>query len=195
MRGGAILVRGVFGSWLGGPMGLLMPTPLTVILVVLGKHVRGLNFLDILLGDEPVLDPPTRLYQRLLARDADEANELAHELLAERGLDAVYDEVLVPVLGLAERDRRRRRLVPERQGYIRRRMREIINDLAETVRLREVRRQADAAVAAAKGEVPDRAAADAVAATPAAAPVGPGGEPVCVACLPAEDVDDELAGC
>ena len=81
----AILVSAVFWTWLWGPIGLLMSTPLTVVLVVLGKHVRGLRFLDILLGDEPVLDPPTRLYQRLLARDGDEANELAHELLAERG--------------------------------------------------------------------------------------------------------------
>ena len=102
-----------------------------------------------------MLDPPTRLYQRLLARDGDEANDLAHELLAERGIDAVYDEVLVAVLGLAERDRRRRRLDPERHGYIRQRMREIISDLAETARLQEVRRQADAAVAAAKGEAAD----------------------------------------
>jgi hypothetical protein len=143
-----------------------------------------------------VLDPPTRLYQRLLARDGDEANELAHELLAERGIDAVYDGVLVPVLGIAERARRRRRLDPERHEYMRRRIREMIDDLAETARLQEVRRQADAAVAAAKGEVPEPAADASPGATvTAVAPTGRGGEPVCVACLPAEDVDDELAGC
>jgi predicted PurR-regulated permease PerM len=188
----AILLSAVFWTWLWGPIGLLMSTPLTVILVVLGKYVPALRFLDILLGDEPVLDPPTRLYQRLLARDGDEANDLAHELLAGRGIDAVYDEVLVPALGLAERDRRRRRLDPERHGYIRERMREIISDLAEADRLEEVRRQADAAVATAKGEAADVTSES----TPmAAAQLGPTGEPVCVVCLPAEDVDDELAGC
>jgi hypothetical protein len=112
--------------------------------------------------------------------------------------------VLVPVLALAERDRRRRRLDPERHGFIRQRMREIIADLAESVRLEEVRREADAAVAAAKGEALRPATA---AATPPGnvtapttpvgptAPTRPAGEPVCVVCLPAEDVDDELAGC
>ena len=72
----AVLASAVFWAWLWGPVGLLLSTPLTVILVVIGKHVPQLQFLDILLGDEPVLEPPVRIYQRLLALDAEESAEL-----------------------------------------------------------------------------------------------------------------------
>ena len=73
----AVLVSAVFWTWLWGPMGLLLATPLTVCIVVLGKHVPQFSYLDILLGDEPVLEPHQRLYQRLLASDVEEASELA----------------------------------------------------------------------------------------------------------------------
>ncbi len=72
----AVLVSAVFWTWLWGPVGLVLSTPLTVCLVVIGKHVPALQFLDILLGDEPVLDPPTRLYQRMISMDGEEASDL-----------------------------------------------------------------------------------------------------------------------
>ena len=75
----AILVAAVFWTWLWGPIGLLLATPLTVCLLVIGKHVPQLSFLDTLLGNEPVFEPKTRVYQRLLAGDQEEAAELVDE--------------------------------------------------------------------------------------------------------------------
>ena len=104
---GAILVAAVFWTMLWGPLGLLMSTPLTVCLVVLGRHVPQLGFFDVLLGDEPALDPEVKFYQRLLARDPEEATELAEEFLEEGSLEKLYDSVILPALGHAEQDRLR----------------------------------------------------------------------------------------
>jgi predicted PurR-regulated permease PerM len=103
----AILVAAVFWTTLWGPVGLLLSTPLTVCLVVLGRHVPHLGFFDVLLGDEPALDPEVKFYQRLLARDPEEATELAEEYLEDEPLDKLYDAVLMPALALAEQDRLR----------------------------------------------------------------------------------------
>ena len=103
----AILVAAVFWTTLWGPVGLLLSTPLTVCLVVLGRHVPQLAFFDVLLGDEPALDPEIKFYQRLLARDPDEASELAEEYLEDEPLDKLYDAVIMPALALAEQDRLR----------------------------------------------------------------------------------------
>jgi predicted PurR-regulated permease PerM len=103
----AILVAAVFWTTLWGPAGLLLSTPLTVCLVVLGRHVPHLGFFDVLLGDEPALDPEVKFYQRLLARDPEEAIELAEEYLEDEPLDKLYDAVLMPALALAEQDRLR----------------------------------------------------------------------------------------
>jgi predicted PurR-regulated permease PerM len=92
----AILVSAVFWTAVWGPIGLLLSMPLTVLLVVMGKYVPQLKFLDILLGDEPVLDPPERIYQRLLALDQEEAVELAQQYAKEHSTEALYDEVLIP---------------------------------------------------------------------------------------------------
>ena len=83
----AILVAAVFWTALWGPVGLLLSTPLTVCLVVLGRHVPQLGFFHVLLGDEPALSPELKFYQRLLARDAEEATELAEEYLEDEALD------------------------------------------------------------------------------------------------------------
>jgi hypothetical protein len=112
-----------------------MSTPLTVCLVVLGKYVPQLQFLDILLGDEPVLEPHVKVYQRLLAMDLEEATELVEEFLKEKNLVDVYDEVLIPALGLAEIDRHRGLLDDQRQRYIRQSMKEMVEDLGERYRL------------------------------------------------------------
>ena len=101
----AIIAAAVFWTWLWGPIGLLLSTPLTVCLVVLGRHVPQLAFLDVLLGNEPVLTPPELLYQRLLVGDPNEATERAEEYLREHSLADFYDEVAIPALALAEEDR------------------------------------------------------------------------------------------
>jgi predicted PurR-regulated permease PerM len=117
----AVLASAVFWTWLWAPIGLLQSMPLTVILVVMGKYVPQLAFLDVLLGDAPVLDPATRVYQRLIAGNDEDAAELAVEYLGEMPLEAVYDRVLLPSLVQAELDAHRGkleegRLVSVRQG-------------------------------------------------------------------------------
>jgi len=111
----AILVAAVFWTWLWGAMGLLLATPLTVCLAVLGRYVPSLRFLGVLLSDEPVLSAEKRFYQRLLATDVEEAAEIAEEFLKENSLDKLYDTVIIPALSLAEEDRRDGRL-DEEQG-------------------------------------------------------------------------------
>jgi predicted PurR-regulated permease PerM len=103
----AVLVAAVFWIALWGPVGLLLSTPLTVCLVVLGRHVPQLAFFDVLLGDEPALASEVKFYQRLLARDPEEAAEIADEYLEEGELEKLYDAVIMPALGLAEQDRLR----------------------------------------------------------------------------------------
>ena len=91
----AVLVAAVFWTTLWGPVGLLLSTPLTVCLVVLGRHVPQLAFFDVLLGDEPALPPELKFYQRLLARDPEEATELAEEYLEDEPLEKLYDSVII----------------------------------------------------------------------------------------------------
>lgn len=103
----AIIVSAIFWSWLWGPIGLMLSTPLTVCLVVLGRYVPQFDFLDVLLGNEAVLKPHEKLYQRLLAGDPNEATDNAEELLEEEYLVDYYDTVALPALILGETDRRR----------------------------------------------------------------------------------------
>lgn len=103
----AIIVAAIFWTWLWGPIGLVLSTPLTVCLVVLGRHVPQFEFLDVLFGNEPVLEPHARLYQRLLAGDPDEATDHAEEMLEEKYLFQFYDQVAIPALLLGEQDRTR----------------------------------------------------------------------------------------
>ncbi|TPL63401.1 AI-2E family transporter [Mesorhizobium sp. B2-3-15] len=103
----AIIVAAIFWTWLWGPLGLVLSTPLTVCLVVLGRHVPQFEFLDVLFGNEPVLEPHARLYQRLLAGDPDEATDHAEEMLEEKYLVEFYDKVAIPALLLGEQDRAR----------------------------------------------------------------------------------------
>jgi predicted PurR-regulated permease PerM/CheY-like chemotaxis protein len=100
----AVLVAAVFWTWLWGISGLLLATPLTVCLMVIGKHVPQLSFLDILLGNEPVFEPMKRVYQRLLAGDPEEAAELVEAGLEKSPLIEVYDSLLLPTLALVESD-------------------------------------------------------------------------------------------
>jgi predicted PurR-regulated permease PerM len=100
----ALLIAVAFWTWLWGPVGLVLASPLTVCLVVLGRHVPQLAFLDTLLGDRPVLAPSHRLYQRLLAGDEDEAGRLFDEQVRTGGLEQAFDQVVVPMLGQVRSD-------------------------------------------------------------------------------------------
>ena len=114
----AIIAAVLFWTWLWGPVGLLLATPLTVCVVVVGRHIPELGFLNVLLGVEPVLSDEERFYQRLLALDHDEAADLLEKYVAAHGLAAALDKVLVPALALAARDRARDMLEPARERFI-----------------------------------------------------------------------------
>ncbi|MER8863172.1 AI-2E family transporter [Mesorhizobium sp. M0751] len=114
----AIIVAAIFWTWLWGPLGLVLSTPLTVCLVVLGRHVPQFEFLDVLFGNEPVLEPHARLYQRLLAGDPEEATDHAEEMLEEKYLVEFYDEVAIPALLLGEQDRVRGVLSDEQRQQV-----------------------------------------------------------------------------
>ncbi|WP_198963471.1 AI-2E family transporter [Sinorhizobium fredii] len=127
----AIIVSAIFWAWLWGPIGLVLSTPLTVCLVVLGRHVPQFEFLEILLGNEPVLDPKERLYQRLLAGDPDEATDNAEEMLEEKYLVEFYDTVAIPALLLAQHDRIRGALTDPQVAQIAQSARTLVANLEE----------------------------------------------------------------
>ena len=125
----AILVAAVFWTWLWGPVGLLLSTPLTVCLVVVGRYVPHLEFLGILFGDEPVLSPAQRFYQRMIAKDAEEAAELTEQLLKDKPAIDVYDQVIVPAMSLAEEGRHGGFLDSETQVYFLDNTRELVDEI------------------------------------------------------------------
>ncbi len=125
----AVMIAVIFWTWLWGPIGLILSTPLTLCLVVLGRHFKRLEFLDVLLGDQPALSPVESFYQRMLAGDPDEAEEQAELLLREMPLSAYYDEVALPGLQLAASDAARGVLDQEQIDRIKRAMEEMITDL------------------------------------------------------------------
>ena len=122
----AIILAATFWAFVWGPVGLLLATPLTTVVVVLGKYVPALRFFDVLLGDEPVLTPQSRLYQRLLALDADDAEDVVEEYREDHTLTETFDDVMLPALALAERDRHAGNLTDERVAFLRKSMREIL---------------------------------------------------------------------
>ncbi|HYX26358.1 MAG TPA: AI-2E family transporter [Thermoanaerobaculia bacterium] len=125
-----ILVAAVFWTWLWGPVGLLLATPLTVCLVVIGRYVPQLHFLSVLLGDEPPLSLEAQIYQRLLVMDPVEAGVVLEASLKEKTVAELYDGVLIPALILAERDRHRGELSAEREEFIDTTVRDWIEELA-----------------------------------------------------------------
>ena len=110
----AILVAAIFWTWLWGIPGLLLSTPLTVCLIVIGQHVPRLEFLGVLFGEKTVLDPPERLYQRILASDSKDAGKLIEEELRTHSLEGVYDKLIIPTLSLVEEARHAEKLDSER---------------------------------------------------------------------------------
>jgi predicted PurR-regulated permease PerM len=127
----AVVIAAIFWTWLWGPIGLLLSTPFTVVLVVLGRHVERLEFLDVLFGDRPALTPVENFYQRVLSGDADEALEQAEVLLKERSLSSYYDEVALKGLQLAANDAIRGVLTPPQIELIRGTVRQLVEELAE----------------------------------------------------------------
>lgn len=114
----AIILAALFWTLLWGPVGLLLATPLTVCVAVMGRYMPELGYLNVILGVEPVLSPPARFYQRLLAMDEDEAEDLAEDFANEKGLLALYDEMVIPALALAEQDRHAHTLEEQRERFI-----------------------------------------------------------------------------
>lgn len=129
----AIIVAAVVWTTLWGPVGLLLATPLTVCLVVLGRHVPQLHFLEVMLGDRPVLPDEAKVYQRLLARDPTEATELAEERLGTCSPVELADGLLLPALSLAEQDRQRGTLNPEGRQAVAEGMASLLDELSDTV--------------------------------------------------------------
>jgi hypothetical protein len=127
----AILVCAVFWTWLWGPVGLFLSTPLTVCLAVIGRYVPSMQFLNILLGDEPVLKPETKFYERMLAMNLDDATELAENYLKGKSLEELNDCVIIPALSLAEEDRHRGRLDEEREQFLFQNTRLLVEDITE----------------------------------------------------------------
>jgi predicted PurR-regulated permease PerM len=114
----ALLIAVAFWTWLWGPLGLIMATPLTVCLVVIGKHVPGLEVISTLLADVPALTVESSFYQRLLARDPVEAADLIERFITTQSPDTAYDALLIPALNYAERDRLKGRLSPEEEAAV-----------------------------------------------------------------------------
>ncbi len=127
----AVIASATFWTWLWGPIGLVLATPMTMCLVVLGKHVERLNFLDVMFGDQPALTPAELTYQRLLARDPVEAAEQARTFLRGKSLISYYETIFVPTLKLANADAENGRLDDERLERVSDAAGELIDDLAD----------------------------------------------------------------
>ena len=128
----AVIVAAVFWSWLWGPLGLLLSTPLTVCLAVMGRYVPSLRFLHVLLADEPALNDEMRLYHRLLARKSDEAADFSEAIMKKHSLGFFYGDVMAPALSLAEHDRHNGLLDERTEKTVLDTAREVVDDLAAT---------------------------------------------------------------
>ena len=151
----AVVVSATFWTALWGPIGLVLATPLTVCLVVLGRHVERLSFLDVMFGDRPALSPPEIFYQRMLAGDPTEAAEKAEQFLKEQSLLSYYEEVGLKGLQLAQADLDRGTLDQVRMAKIRDTVVEFADDLSDQAdREPTGEPTADAEAAAAVDQIP-----------------------------------------
>jgi hypothetical protein len=171
----AMLVSAAFWAFLWGPIGLVLSSPLTVCLVVLGRYIPQLEFLSVLLGDEPALDAAISFYQRLLARDQDEAESLVIEQMkAAESPEQVYDAMLLPALGAIKRNRNSGDITEEDERYALQVIREIVEDIGE----------GRIGAPAAAGKAGDGAPPE------ASAPAEP---PITIFGCPAHDAEDRVA--
>ena len=129
----AIMIAATFWTWLWGPIGLILATPLTMCLVILGQYTKNLEFLRVLLGDQPALTPPESFYQRLIAGDPAEIVDQAERQLKSARLVDYYDVVALPGLALAQLDASSGELSPERQTLLVDGVTELIDGLADHV--------------------------------------------------------------
>jgi predicted PurR-regulated permease PerM len=136
----AVILAATIWTFLWGPIGLVLATPLTVCLVVLGRHVERLWYLDVLLGDQPALSPPEIFYQRMLAGDPIEAIDQGWQFLKERALVTYYDEVALAGLLLAQEDLSRGTLDRERQEEVGAAIRTVVDRLGTAPVARRSRR-------------------------------------------------------
>jgi predicted PurR-regulated permease PerM len=127
----AIVISTLFWTVLWGPVGLLLAMPLTVCFVVLGRHIEALQFIEVLLGDEPALEPEESFYQRVLAGDATEAAHQAEQQLKTQALSTYYDAIPMKALLLAQADAAHGKLSREKQLEIRDTIEEIVDDLSD----------------------------------------------------------------
>lgn len=125
----ALMIAAVFWTWLWGVPGLFLSTPITVCIMVLGKYLTGLQFLSVLLGSEPVLEPSAKFYQRMLSMDPDEMRSIAVKYVEERSLEEFYNDVFIPALLMSEEDRHSGSLAEVRQKFIFEATRELIDEL------------------------------------------------------------------
>jgi predicted PurR-regulated permease PerM len=174
----AVLVAAVFWTWLWGAVGLLLATPLTVCLMVIGKYVPQLSFLDILLGNDEVFEPPKRIYQRLLAGDQEESTELIYGYLEHMPLLELYDNVLVPALAMTQTHWQRGEINDDRHKFIFQSLKETVEELGERQQEAQAKKDAETQKEA-NGDlhiVPSTSSSS-----------------LCVLCLPARDEADEIA--
>ena len=141
----AIVLAASFWTWLWGPLGLLLSTPLTLCLVVLAKHVDRLQFIDVMLGDRPALTPQQAAYQRMLTGDPIEAIEEARTFLKEGTVSTYYEEIMLGALRLAEADAAQGRLDDERLENIHETVSEVIEDIGSHTAIQKAIGSAQAA--------------------------------------------------
>jgi predicted PurR-regulated permease PerM len=125
----ALLVAIAVWTWLWGPVGLVLATPMTVCLLVVAKYMPEMDFVAVLVGDEPALAPPVAYYQRLLAGDREEAGEIVREFLENNPVEHLYDALLVPALVTARRDLTRGRLSDDAMAFIVRATYEVMEEV------------------------------------------------------------------
>lgn len=141
----AIIIAAIVWTSLWGPLGLVLSTPITVCLMVLGRHVPQFAFLDIILGNNPVLEPHQRLYQRLLAGDPHEATDNAEDYLESEYLVDYYERIGLPALRMGETDRQRGVLDEEQRGRFAATARTLVDNLTDIAREEETGEETEAA--------------------------------------------------
>ncbi len=183
----AILLSALFWAWLWGPIGLLLSGPVTVCLMVLGRHIPALQHFSLMLGDQPGLPLHERMYQRFLAMDPDEPDQIARNYLADHTVEELFGQVLLPTLRLLEDERHQESIEPARRAFILEHMRELIDDVAG---------HPDPAPDSIVKPAGDHTAAKIEATGEVTPPVtGIGGAidtPAAVVCIPAHDESDEI---
>jgi predicted PurR-regulated permease PerM len=128
----AVLIMAAFWTWLWGPVGLMLATPLTVCLVVFAKYVPEMTFITVLLSDAPAMEPYVNYYQRMLASDQDEGEEIVTDYLKHHAPADLYDQVFIPALSRAKNDRRRNQLTAHDENAVYEGTRAILEELEAT---------------------------------------------------------------